>query len=149
MDSTNNKTNWLAIGASAVAGMVIGFLWYAVLFVKQFMEGNGITMNEDKTIMFKNGVQTQGLSDVASMGLNFLGLVFYAVVLNWLLGRSNARTWKDGAMVGGAIGLISLVAVFINNMFASTSTTLSMVDGSYILVLFTAMGAIIGGWQKR
>lgn len=146
--STTNSTNWLAIGAASVAGMTTGFLWYGVLFVKPWMEANNFTSDEAANKMFKNGVEVQ-VDPAMQMSLNFLALVFYALVLNWLLRRANATTLQDGAMVGGAIGLMSLVGVYVNNMFAMSPSSLSMVDGSYALVLFTVMGAIIGAWQKR
>ncbi len=147
MNSSTNNTNWLALGAAAISGMVIGALWYGLLFVQQWMTGNGITMDETKQKMFKNGVEQS--SSGMEMGINFVAMCFYAFVMNWLLNRTNSRTWLDGATVGGAIGLMMIVGVFINNMFAMTPSSLSMVDGSYSLVLFTVMGAIIGGWQKK
>jgi Protein of unknown function (DUF1761) len=147
MSTTTNQTNWLAVAAAAVSGFIIGFLWYGVLFVKQWMAGNGITMDETQTKTFKNGIEM----DASPMPFvfNILAMVLYAVVMNWLLRRANATTLKDGATIGGAIGLMSLVGVYINNMFAGTSSSLSMVDGSYIFVLFTVMGTILGGWQKK
>ena len=37
----------------------------------------------------------------------------------------------------------------IGNLFAMNPMSLTTVDGSYALVLFTVMGAILGGWQKK
>jgi hypothetical protein len=143
----SNKTNWLAVVAAAVAGMFIGFLWYGAFFQKQWMAGNDITMDETTMKMFKHGVE-QTTSNLP-MILNFVAMLFYAVAMDWLLRRANATTWQSGATIGGVIGLIGLVGVFIGNLFAMTPMSLSMVDGSYTLVAFVAMGAIIGGWQKK
>jgi Protein of unknown function (DUF1761) len=143
----SNKTNWLAVAAAAVAGMFIGFLWYGAFFQNQWMAGNGITMDETANKMFKNGVEqtTSNLPMILNLGAMF----FYAIAMDWLLRRANATTWQSGATIGGVIGLIGLVGVFIGNLFAMTPTSLSMVDGSYTLVSFLAMGAILGGWQKK
>ncbi len=144
----NVRTNWLAVAACALIGMGIGFLWYGVLFQKQWMAGNGITAVDDTTMtMTKNGVE-QATSSFPML-FNFVVMAVYAFVMNWLLQRANARTWMEGIKVGAAIGFISLLAVFTNNLFAGTSTELSKIDGSYIFVLFTVFGALIGGWQKK
>ena len=39
------KTNWLAIIACAIGGMLLGFLFYGMLFQSQWMAGNGITQD--------------------------------------------------------------------------------------------------------
>lgn len=139
------KTNWLAIVAAVVASMVIGFLWYGALFSAQWMAGNGITMEGEKIL--KDGVEMP--MSPAPMIFNTIAMVAYALIMNWLLGRTGANTWMDGAKVGGVIGLTIAIGVFVGNMFANDPVSLSMVDGSYYLVLFTLIGAIVGGWQKK
>jgi len=42
-----NKINWLAILASAVAGMALGFLFYGVLFLDIWAAGNGLTLDQE------------------------------------------------------------------------------------------------------
>ncbi len=139
------KTNWLAIAAAVVVSMIIGFLWYGLLFQNQWMAGNGFTMEGEK--MFKDGVEIPMSS--TPMIFNTIAMVVYALIMNWLLGRIGANTWMDGAKVGGAIGLLMAVGVYIGNVFAQNPMSLTMVDGSYSLVLFTLIGAILGGWQKK
>jgi hypothetical protein len=139
------KTNWLAIAAAVVVSMIIGFLWYGLLFQNQWMAGNGFTMEGEK--MFKDGVEIPMSS--TPMIFNTIAMVVYALIMNWLLGRIGANTWMDGAKFGGAIGLLMAVGVYIGNVFAQNPMSLTMVDGSYSLVLFTLIGAILGGWQKK
>jgi hypothetical protein len=143
----NNKTNWLAIVASVVVSMVIGFLWYGALFQQQWMAGNGITVNEDKTAMFKDGVALD-MSN-APMIVNIFFMVVYAFIMNWLINKTNSYGWQSGMMVGLAVGVTHTMNVIVGNLFASNPSSLSMVDGSYSLVLFTVMGTIIGAMQKR
>lgn len=141
------KTNWLALAASAVAGMVVGFSWYGFLFVKQWMDGNNITMDEANMIIYKNGVEQP--NSPTPMIANTISMVFYAWAMNWLLQRAGARTWMDGAKIGGLIGLIIWAFISVGNMFAFRSTSLSLVDGSYMFVTLALMGAVLGGWQKK
>ncbi len=143
----NTRTNWLAVVASAIAGVLVGTLWYALLFNKQWMAGNGITMNEAQDKMFKNGVEIP--MDTSPMIFNTIAMFAYAFLMNWLLQRANARTLASGATVGAVVGAMSAIGVCIGNMFSMDSSSLSMVDGSYSFVIFTVMGAILGGWQKK
>ncbi|MCB0648373.1 MAG: DUF1761 domain-containing protein [Saprospiraceae bacterium] len=139
------NTNWLAIAAAVVAGMAIGFLWYGALFQNQWMAGNGISMNGDITL--KDGVE-QPMSSMPMIA-NTLAMVIYAIFMDWLIFKTNDTTWAKGATLGLILGLVMLVGVYVGNLFAMAPMSLSMVDGSYSLVLFTAMGAIIGGWRKK
>ncbi len=139
------KTNWLAVAACVVLGMAMGFLWYGMLFNAQWMAGNGFTMEGEK--MLKNGAEVPMSS--TPMIFNTVAMVVYALLMNWLLGRTGASSWMDGAMVGGVVGLIGAIGVYTGNMFAMNPASLSMVDGSYVLVMFTLFGAVLGGWQKK
>jgi len=139
------KTNWPAIAVAVVVSMIIGFLWYGLLFQNQWMAGNGFTMEGEK--MFKDGVEIPMSS--TPMIFNTIAMVVYALIMNWLLGRIGANTWMDGAKVGAAIGVLMAVGVYTGDLFAQNPMSLTMVDGSYSLVLFTIIGAILGGWQKK
>jgi len=143
----NNKTNWLAIVASVVVSMVIGFLWYGALFQQQWMAGNGITVSEDETAMFKDGVALD--MSMTPMIVNIFFMVVYGLIMNWLINKTNSYGWQSGMMVGLALGVTHTLNVIVGNLFASNPSSLSMVDGSYSLVLFTVMGTIIGAMQKR
>lgn len=139
------KTNWLAIAASVVTSMVIGFLWYGMLFQNQWMAGNGITMEGEK--YFKDGMEMP--MSATPMIVNILAMVVYALVMNWLLGKMNISTWQSGATVGCAIGLMMLLGIWTGNLFASDPMSLTLVDGSYSFLVFALIGAIVGGWQKK
>lgn len=139
------NTNWLAVAAAAVAGMAIGFLWYGALFQDQWMAGNGISMDGDTVL--KDGVE-QPMSSMP-MVINTLAMIIYAIFMDWIIFKTNDTTWAKGATLGLILGLVMVVSVYVGNLFAMAPMSLSMVDGSYALVLFTVMGAIIGGWRKR
>lgn len=143
----NNKTNWLAVIVSVVAAMMIGFLWYGALFQNQWMTGNGITASEDGLKMFKDGAEMD--MSPTPMIVNTIFMLVYALIINWLLNKANARNLQSGTLIGLAVGVTHLLNIIVGNMFAANPASLSMVDGSYSLVLFTLMGAILGGWQKK
>ena len=139
------KTNWLAIAASVVVSMLMGFLWYGVLFQSQWMAGNGFTMEGDK--MFKNGAEIP--MSATPMIVNTVAMVVYALIMNWLLNKMNISTWQSGALAGGGIGLLMAFGILTGNMFAQNPMSLSLVDGSYSFLLFVLIGAIVGGWRKK
>jgi hypothetical protein len=138
------KINWLSVLGVVIAGMAIGFLWYGAVFNAQWMAGNGITMDGEK--MLKNGVEIP--MSQTPMIFNTITMVIYAIFMNWLIGKTGDNTWMKGGTLGFFLGLIMLIGIFINNMFASSSSSLSMVDGSYALTLWTLIGAIVGGLKK-
>jgi hypothetical protein len=140
-----SKTNWLAVLVGALVTMGLGMLWYGFLFQKQWMAGNNITMEGEK--YFKNGVEMP--MTATPMIFNTVAMLVYALVVNWLIQISNSTTLVKGALVGGAIGLVQLVGVFVGNMFAANPTSLSMVDGSYSFLGFLLLGIILGGWRKK
>lgn len=143
----NNRTNWLAIAACVVAAIGLGFLWYGAIFQNQWMAGNGITASEDGLQMFKNG-EAMDMS-MSPMIYNTLFVIIYALIINWLIDKTNARTLQNGLMVGLAVGMTHLLNIVVSNMFAANPSSLSLVDGSYAIVMFTLMGAILGAWTKK
>jgi Protein of unknown function (DUF1761) len=139
------KTNWLAVIVSILVTMGLGFVWYGFLFTDQWMAGNGMTMEGEKVL--KNGVEMP--MSATPMIFNTIGMAVNVLIINWLLGKTGAKNWMDGLMTGGAIGLVMLIGVITGNLFAGNPLSLSMVDGSYSLVVFAIIGAILGGWQKK
>ncbi len=145
-----NRINWLAVLLCVVVGMILGLAWYGFLFTNIWAAGNGIEFTGEGEAMkaLKNGKEM--VEDYSAYGYNALGLAVYGILLSWLFQRTGTNTWQDGAMLGGGIiGLIGLIGVCMGNLFSQMPFSLSMVDGSYSLVLFAIFGAIIGGWQKR
>ncbi len=141
-----SRTNYLAILVAALVGVATGWLWYRFLFLKPWMAGNGITMSEDGTKMFKHGAEMD--MGITPMIVNFVGMLIYAYLLDWLMRRTGHHTALGGATIGAVIGLMMLIGIFIGNMFAGNPNSLSLVDGMYSLVSFVLMGAIIGAWRK-
>lgn len=141
------RTNWIAVIASTVAGMALGFVWYGMLFLSTWAAGNGFTFDETHTKAFKNGVEVVPNMGM-QMGGNALGMVVFALLMNWLLRRQGVSTWQGGATTGAVVGLIGMVGVFVGNLYSMAPTSLSVCDGCYTLVLFTIIGAIMGGMKR-
>ncbi|MEL6276010.1 MAG: DUF1761 domain-containing protein [Bacteroidota bacterium] len=141
-----SRINWWAVLVSTVVGIGLGFLWYGVLFLQTWASGNYITMNEETEAMYKNGEEV-AMSN-APMIVNALAMAVYALLMTWIIDKMECTDWGRGAIIGAIVGLFPTINVFVSNLFAINPVSLSLVDGSYTLVLFTVMGAIIGGWRK-
>ena len=140
------KTNWLAIIVAAAAGMGIGFLWYGLFFLDTWMAGNYITM-ADETTMLKYGEEV--ITSSTPMIVNTLAMIIFAILTNYLQNVTNQTNASKGTLLGFIVGLFAAINVLLTNLFAANPISLTAIDASYVLVLFTLMGLIIGAWRKK
>lgn len=148
---TNKTFHWPAVLVAALAGMFIGFLWYGLFFNTQWSEAVGFTgpgLTEMGGDVFRYG-EPVVLDPVTPMIINVIGMIAFALIFSWLVAKTGMTTWINGATIGLIVGLVPVIAQFLSNMFAMTPSSLSFIDGSYYLVLFTVIGAVVGGWRKR
>lgn len=144
------KTNPLAILVSAVAGMFIGFLWYGLLFQAQWAEAVGLTgpgLATPGEAVMKYGVPVE-LDPVTPMIINTVILLLLSALMTWLVAKAHVTTFGQGALVGLIVGVFVALMSGIGNLFALEGLALSLIDGSYYLVLFAVIGGIVGGWRK-
>lgn len=142
-----NKINWLAVLAAVVVGMGIGFLWYGAFFNDLWMSGNGITSDASGDNMYKDGELVP--LTFTPMIVNILAMIAYTLILNWLVVKTNNLGWAKGAMLGALVGLVPTINMLTVHLFAVNPKSLIMIDCSYTIVLFTCLGAIVGGLRKK
>lgn len=143
-----DKLNWIAAIVSAITSVFLGFIWYGFLFLEPWMAGNNYTWKDDKkTELLKNGMLVE--QSMTPMILNFFLIIGYAVLINWLINKTNEQNLKGGLSIGLILGFISCSGVFIGNMFAGNPINLSYCDGIYSLLLFCIIGSIMGAWRKK
>ncbi|MBZ0231196.1 MAG: DUF1761 domain-containing protein [Deltaproteobacteria bacterium] len=132
MDASN--VDYVAAVVAAVSSFLIGGLWYSpILFARAWMREAGVTDEQLRTKM----AQVFG-------GAFVLSLVI-ALNLAFFLGKHAGVAWGAGAGALAGIGwaAASLGIVFL---FERRSLTLILIDGGYLAVAYTVMGAIIGAW---
>lgn len=124
--------NWLAIIAAAAAGFVVGGLWYGQIMGKKWMGAVGLTEEEigsgNMGMIFGT---TFVLSLVASTTLAHLLTYFPGAELSTVLMIS----------MGIALGFI-IPAIGTNYLFSQKSRALFLIDASYWLLFYAAMGAV-------
>ncbi len=111
------------------------------------MAGNNYTwQDETKTEMNKNGVIIE--QSMTPMIFNFFLIILYAVLINWLINKTNEQNLKGGLSIGLFLGIIIASGVFAGNMFAGNPISLYYCDGIYSLILFCIIRRY-NGWLAQ
>ena len=133
------RTNYAAVIVAAIAYWILGAIWYAALFGKQWVALEGFTE-----------AQMKGANPAVPYIVSFLLEVLIAYSLAQLCIWRNANTIGRGASVGvlvwiGFVGPIALMTY----MFEMRSWTLFAINEFYPLFGLVLMGAILGAWTKK
>ncbi len=118
----------------ALAGFVIGSLWYGPLFNKAWKKASGVTPG--------------GMSTAQSVRLfvcAYLVNVIIAFGLAFLIGHQHSALY--GAHTGFFVSLMFMAtAIGITYLFEKRPLTLFLINAGYQVVITTVMGAILGLW---
>lgn len=133
------RTNYLAVVIAAVTYWVLGALWYAVLFGRQWLSLEHMAIE-----------QTKGMNPTIPYIIAFLLELLVAYSVAQLCIWRNADTVGRGTSVGllvwiGFVGPIT----FMTYMFEMRPWQLFAINEFYPLFGLALMGAIIGAWPKR
>lgn len=125
--------NWLAVVLAALAGFVVGGVWYGPLMGKRWMGAVGLTEEQVR----------QG-----NMALIY-GMAFvFSLVASWTLAHTFATYGRDLSFeiklltaFGVALGFV-VPAIGTNYLFSQKSKALFFIDAGYWLLFYVAMGAV-------
>jgi hypothetical protein len=133
------KTNYAAVVVAAVAYWMLGGVWYAVLFSKQWMALENMSMEKANSV---NPVPLY----VITMVLNLLIAYALAQICIW----RNANTAGRGASVGVLlwIGFVGPIT-YTTYMYELRPKELFAINEFYPLAGLVLMGTIIGAWTKK
>ena len=128
------ETNWIAVLGAALAGFVIGGLWYGPLLGKAWQAESGLS---DEAM--KNGNMAR------IFGLTFALNLIAAFILAHVMATYQHPGLYISAMIGFGIGLgFVATSIGVNYLFARKSLKLFLIDGGYWTLVYTVMGAIFG-----
>jgi hypothetical protein len=134
--------NFWAVLVSAVATVVIGFLWYSpILFATPWMVLMGFDPNDKAKLaeMQKGAGKIYGPSFVASL--------VSAVVLAKIIDIATVVTIPYGMKIGFAVWLGFVTTVQLTGaLFGKQPTKLYLINTGYQLVCYLVMGAILAVW---
>lgn len=125
--------NWLAVIAAAASGFVVGGIWYGPIMGKQWMGAIGLTKDDVKNV---------------PMAKIYGGAFAFSVLASWTLAHTFASyelglgfAEKVMTAVGVALGFI-VPAIGTNYLFSQKSKRLFLIDASYWLLFYLAMGFV-------
>lgn len=130
-----HSLNYLTVIAAAVAGFLVGAIWYMFLFGKIWAAEMGIKMpGPDEPRPPMAGMMIRGLifTLISAFGL--------AVVL----AISGTWNWKHGAARGAFIGLLVVGARYANSaIWEKKSCRLQAINLGHEVAVFAVQGAIL------
>jgi Protein of unknown function (DUF1761) len=126
--------NWIALFVAALAGFMVGGLWYGPLFGKIWQLETGITEEKAKSSNM-----------LLLFGSVFALNLFAAFILGHVLATYGTPPTGTSMMIAGGIGFgFVATAIGVNYLFSQKSLRLFMIDAGYWIVIYTAMGGIFG-----
>ena len=136
-----SQLNYVAVLVTAVAGFLVGWLWYSpLLFGKSWMTEMKITEE-----MMKEKCAQKGMA-----GFFIKGFI-YTVVSTWglaVLIQSRAPTnMIKGVIIGAFVALVLVGARMLNgSVWEQRSAKLMAILIGHELVMFCVQGVILGAW---
>jgi hypothetical protein len=127
-----------AIVLAAVVSFMFGWLWYGILFPKQWTAAAGKTEAD---------LKAQGGPTPTPFVISFVALLVMAWVLAGVIGHlgAGAITLRSG-VISGALMWLGFVAttLAVNHTFQGAKPILTFLDGGHWLGVLLLQGAVIG-----
>ena len=130
--------NYLAVLAAAVAGWLVGAVWYGVLG-QAWMAALGWTAAD------MAGPDGKRRVPVGPMVLAFLAQIVMALMLAGIVGHLGPATVANGIISGALVWLgFVITTIAVNNAFQRKKLMLTVIDGGHWLAVLVAQGAVLG-----
>lgn len=125
------EINLIAAFVASFTGLILGFMWYSVLFARSWQKLAGVSDNQMKTGMPKR-----------ALGSYLLTLVM-ALNLAAFIGSNQSASF--GLFAGFAAGFGWVAMAFGSNyLFEHRPLKLFFINAGYNIILLSVMGLIIG-----
>ncbi len=135
--------NYPAIIAAAVAGWLIGGMYYGALG-KPWVAALGTTMEEFKA---RQAAMKGSAHAWLPFVLSFVADLIMAFVLAGLIGHIGVMTPRAGIITGVLVWLGFVVTTLTTNYaFGGRKYMLTVIDCGHWLAVLVAMGALLGAW---
>lgn len=126
--------NWIAVLVATISTFLIGGAWYSI-FEKQWMETN----NFDKEYLKQRKLPLV-------FGLSFLFSFMMAFNLAMFIGTKSNFSYGLVAGLLTGFGWV-FFAIAIISLFEKRPLRYVLINGGYMIIAFTVMGAILGSWH--
>lgn len=137
-----SQFNFSAILVCTILNMLLGFIWYAFIFSKAFIDLMGISPDHMSDPVAQKAA-------VHGYFASFFSSVIMGVALSYVIVLVNA----DTALEGFKLGLLSwfgftLTTMLPNHYFSMKPGKLALINISYPMVGLSLMGIILAVWRK-
>ncbi len=141
-----NTINWLAILVAGISAFVLGGVWYSpLLFGNAWMRENKLTTEDLKK---GNAAKIYGWAFILSLIMAANLGMFLADTPAECTGNCAQNTDMSwGAIAGFLAGIWAFCGLAIVALFEQRSGRYILINGGYLLLALTLMGAIIGLWR--
>ena len=137
-----SQFNFSAVFVCAVLNMVLGFIWYAFIFSKAFIQLMGISPEH------MSDPEAQKAA-VHGYFASFFSSVLMAFVLSHFIIYMNIETAIDGLKIGLLAWLGFVVTTMLpNHYFSMKPLKLALINIAYPMVGLSLMGIILAMWRK-
>ena len=128
--------NWLAVLAAGVSAFILGGIWYSpALFGKAWMKENNMSLEQ---VQKGNKAKIFGWSFILSL----------VIAVNLAMFVSDPKIDFTMTIVYGLLtGVWIFCGIAIVALFEHRSARYIFINGGYMLVALTLMGAILGAWK--
>lgn len=132
--------NYLAVGAAALAALVIGALWYSpLLFGNLWQKAHGYSPEDLEALRGTLG---------RAYGVSLLCYLVMAGVLAVLVSYAGAATMPQGALLGFLVWIGFLATLGLTaHMVSGKPLAAYLIDTGYQLVYAVLMGVILAAWR--
>ena len=125
--------NWIVVVGAALAGFVIGGLWYGPLFGKVWQRESELSDSDIKNANMP-----------LIFGTTFLLNLLAAFILAHVLATFGAPGLSLSVQIAGGIGLAFVAtSIGVNYLFARKTLKLFVIDAGYWIVIYSVMGAVL------
>jgi hypothetical protein len=128
--------NHLAVFTATILAFVLGGLWYGPIFGKAWMREVGLT---PEAVAKANAAKVYGLAFLWTLVMAY-NLAFFLGDSSMVASLAIAYGFATGA------GWIAM-GIFVIGLFERRSARLMLINGGYMTIALTIMGAIIGIWR--
>ena len=138
--------NWIAVLVAGISAFVLGGVWYSpALFGKTWMTENKMTVADVKA---GNAGKIYGWAFILSL-IMAANLAMYLAdsPASCPEGCAQRTDIRWGTMMGFLSGLWPFCGIAIVGLFEHKSARYIFINGGYLLLALTLMGAIIGVWR--
>lgn len=135
--------DWVSQGAASLSALVVGFLWYGLLFKNTWIEATGLTIEK-----IRNGMNPAILYGIALL-LAFvlsMGLYRHIILLHTKFGSTTEFPFWHGVSHGITDAFIygGITTLVTSALFDQRNWKYILINMGYWIVTFGIMGGLIG-----